>query len=318
MKNIHLCAALTLFTCGCAAPQLYHPAEKGDVAAMRALLDAGADPNEARKAWGNATPLHMAAAGSRLEAARLLIERGADVNREAVINSSRQARPLHYAACSGNVSMVQLLLESGADPEPGGGECASPSYSMLGEIRMMSPLELAEQNNHAAAASLIKEAINAKAGLVARGGALKRISTYSALADSLLKNDPGEGKAVAVAGFAYTDGRASGDGSVISERLTTELVKRSGLKVVERKAIEKMFEELKLQSSGAISQESAKRVGKMLGADWVAVGTLSELPGELIELNARLVNVESGEIISAVSGQVEKNWISRGEGQGRR
>lgn len=311
MKKIHLYAALTLFTCGCAAPQLYHPAENGDVAAIRALLDAGANPNEASGLWGNATPLHMAVVGSRLEAARLLIERGADVNRLAVINRARQARPLHYAACSGNVSMVQLLLENGADPEPGGGECADPSYSMLGEIRMYSPLELAEMNNHATAAALIKDAINAKAGLLAQSGTLKKISTYRALADSLLKNGSGEGKAVAVAGFSYTDGRPSGDGSVISERLTTELVKRTGLKVLERKAIEKMLEELKLQSSGAINQDSAKRVGKMLGADWVAVGTLSELQGNLIELNARLVNVESGEIISAVSGQVEKNWLTR-------
>lgn len=304
-------AILALLGCGCAAPALYRSAEQGDVPTLRALLDSGADPNEASKLWGNATPLHMAAAESQLEAAKLLIARGADVNRVAVINRARQARPLHYAACAGNVSMVRLLLENGADPEPGGGECASPSYTMLGEIRMYSPLELAEKNGHAMAAELIKQAIAAKSGLVARDGTLKQVGTYASVADGLLKDRPWEGKAVAVAGFAYADGRASGDGAVMSERLTTELVKRRGLKVVERKAIQKMLEELKLQQSGAMNQDSAKRLGKMLGADWVAVGSLAGLPGGLIELNARLVDAESGEVLGAVTAQLEKNWTDR-------
>jgi len=34
-----------------------------------------------------------------------------------------------------------------------------------------------------------------------------------------------------------------------------------------------------------------------------------ELPGKKLELNARLAGVDSGEAYSAVSGQVEKNWL---------
>jgi curli biogenesis system outer membrane secretion channel CsgG len=96
---------------------------------------------------------------------------------------------------------------------------------------------------------------------------------------------------------------------VVSERVTTELIRLGKLKVVERKEIEKVLRELKLQMSGQIDQDSTKRLGKMLGADLLVIGTMTELPGKKLELNARLAGVESGEAYSAVSGQVEKNWI---------
>lgn len=311
MKNLYLPVLLALSASACSIPPIYRHAERGDVAALRSMLDTGADPNMSTWLYMHLSPLHAAVGGSHLQAARLLIERGADVNKLAVINRSRQARPLHYAACTGSVSMVRLLLESGADPEPGGGECADPNWTMLDPIVMRSPLELAEQRNHTLAAALLKQAITAKAGLLAREGNLLKINSYPSLVDELLKDYRDRDKVAAVAGFSYADGRASGDGDVISERLTTELVKRPGLKVVERKTIEKMFAELKLQQSGAIGPETAKKLGKMLGADWVLVGTLSELPGGLLELNARLVEAESGRIISAVAGKVEKNWLTR-------
>jgi ankyrin repeat protein len=65
------------------------------------------------------TPLHVAAAGYRVEIATLLLAAGADVN---AAGRHRHARPLHYAA-DGNperdakrqVAMIRLLLEAGAD-----------------------------------------------------------------------------------------------------------------------------------------------------------------------------------------------------------
>jgi TolB-like protein len=311
LKNFYLAALLALSASACSIPPIYRHAEKGDAAALRSLLDGGTDPNASTWLYNHLSPLHVAVGGSHLQAARLLIERGADVNKLAVINRARQARPLHYAACTGNVSIVRLLLESGADPEPGGGECADPNWTMLDPIIMRSPLELAEQRKHSMAAELLRQAIAAKAGLLAQGENLLKISSYPSLVDALLKDAQSAGKVAAVTGFAYADGRASGDGTVISERLTTELVKRPGLRVVERKTLEKIFAELKLQQSGAIGPDTAKKLGQLLGADWVLVGTLSELPGGLLELNARLVDAESGRIISAVAGQVEKNWLTR-------
>jgi len=124
-----------VFTGGCASPALFGPAAKGDVNAARALVEAGADPNENGGInQQHETALHLAVANSRVEMARFLIAHGADVNAEAYekIVGLRDGTPLHYAACIGNVEMVQLLLESGANPEPRSGGCRGDlNYMMI-------------------------------------------------------------------------------------------------------------------------------------------------------------------------------------------
>ena len=85
-------------------------AERGHVAALRALLDGGADieaelDNVKRRA------LHVAVISSRTAAVRLLLERGADV--KAV--DRRRCTALHWGARSGSVALVQLLLDAGSD-----------------------------------------------------------------------------------------------------------------------------------------------------------------------------------------------------------
>lgn len=138
-----------------------------------------------------------------------------------------------------------------------------------------------------------------------------KIDIYKTITNELLKDCTGINKAVVVAGFSYSDGRDSRDGGVVAERITTELVKAKKFKVIERKEIEKVFEELKLQRSGAIDSDSAKEIGKMLGADWVVVGTLTELPDKQLELNVRLVGVESAEIINAINTPILKDWLDQ-------
>ncbi|TGS53895.1 hypothetical protein EN826_033620, partial [Mesorhizobium sp. M1D.F.Ca.ET.183.01.1.1] len=57
------------------AAAIHDAAKKGDVAAITAALDAGAGIDESD---GNATALYFAVRTSHIEAAKLLIERGAD------------------------------------------------------------------------------------------------------------------------------------------------------------------------------------------------------------------------------------------------
>jgi uncharacterized protein len=64
------------------------------------------------------TPLHYAVFFDGPAAARLLIERGADLEAPARNEEfAPQARPLHSAAASaGRLDVCEVLLEAGADP----------------------------------------------------------------------------------------------------------------------------------------------------------------------------------------------------------
>jgi ankyrin repeat protein len=60
------------------------------------------------------TPLHLAAFFGGYEAAKLLIERGADVNAQTTNPLSNM--PIHAAAAGNRTAMIELLLENGALP----------------------------------------------------------------------------------------------------------------------------------------------------------------------------------------------------------
>ena len=99
-----------------AALALQDAAERNDVAFLAALLDAGADVSAA--AGGNGrTALHAAVSSGCLDAAALLLERGAAV--DAVDDSGNT--PLHLAAARHGqpsaVALAHLLIEAGANVE---------------------------------------------------------------------------------------------------------------------------------------------------------------------------------------------------------
>jgi cytochrome c len=91
------------------AAVIHDAAQKGDVAAIVAALDAGVNVNESD---GTATPLFYAISRRHFEAAKLLIERGADVNKPSALG----ALPLAPAAGQGKIEFIKLLLDHGANP----------------------------------------------------------------------------------------------------------------------------------------------------------------------------------------------------------
>ena len=85
-------------------------AMRADIEAVRALLERGADANEAR--GDGMTALHWAARHGDVEMARLLITAGANV--EAGTRIGRYT-PLHLAGRAGGAGVVEALLAAGAD-----------------------------------------------------------------------------------------------------------------------------------------------------------------------------------------------------------
>lgn len=113
---------------------------------------------------------------------------------------------------------------------------------------------------------------------------------------------------LAVLAFGYTSEKASEGPVVVQERLTTLLAQNKKITLIERGLMKKVMEELKLQASGAMDEETVKKLGKLLGADAVVTGTLNDLKDDRTEVNARIVETETGKIICAASAVVEKTW----------
>ena len=93
---------------------LWAAARAGDTAKVAAALDKGADVN-ARTRYG-ATALTFAADKGHLEAVKLLIARGADVNAQ---DTFYQMRAIDMAMANNQAAVVTLLLERGSKGAPG-------------------------------------------------------------------------------------------------------------------------------------------------------------------------------------------------------
>lgn len=90
---------------------LYAACQAGAAATAKLLLDDGL-PVEGIKVWEHSVPpLHDAVRCNQENTARLLLERGADVNSK----DRRGNGPLYVAAYHGHLNMARLLIEKGAD-----------------------------------------------------------------------------------------------------------------------------------------------------------------------------------------------------------
>ena len=117
---------------------LHRAAETGHDATARLLLEKGANIEAtSRNDW---TALHFAVAIEHEAMIRLLVEKGAEINAKNIVGET----PLHQAAQCDHKATVQLLLEMGADPN---------SKNFEDE----TPLHDAAQRDHQATVQLLLE-----------------------------------------------------------------------------------------------------------------------------------------------------------------
>lgn len=127
-------------------------------------------------------------------------------------------------------------------------------------------------------------------------------------------------KRVAVVDFVdktdYGRGRL---GTGAADILTTYLVKSQQFRVFERLQISKAMDELKLQGSGVVDAATAAKIGKMVGADYVVYGAVTNFglrtegtdvilyqgKHQVAEstVDVRMIHVETSEVLYAETGR---------------
>jgi ankyrin repeat protein len=84
----------------------------GHLDAVRVLIAAGADVQATARNAFKVQPVHAAAASRNLDVLRAVLEAGGDPN----VPQQQGFVPLHEAATSGNRAMAELLVKHGANP----------------------------------------------------------------------------------------------------------------------------------------------------------------------------------------------------------
>lgn len=87
-------------------------------------------------------------------------------------------------------------------------------------------------------------------------------------------------------------------GELVSETFTSALVNSRNFKIIEREQLDKLVKEMEMGQTGFIETTDAVEIGKMLHADAIITGSVALLNGQ-IQLNARIIDIESAYVISA-------------------
>jgi ankyrin repeat protein len=125
-------------------------ARGGHVDAVRLLLDRGADINGGVEGDGNA--LIVAAGNGNVEVVRYLLQRGADI--EKVITGDENA--LIQASEQGRLESTRLLIQSGANVNARVWADFGNGDEVKGEWR--TPLKMAKRHGHADVVQMLQSA----------------------------------------------------------------------------------------------------------------------------------------------------------------
>ncbi len=87
-------------------------------------------------------------------------------------------------------------------------------------------------------------------------------------------------------------------GEIVAEWLITSLVNTGRFEVVERAQLQKILKEQQMGMTGMVNQETAAKVGELLGVKVIITGSVIQI-GNTYDVNARLINVEDGSILKA-------------------
>ncbi len=92
-------------------------------------------------------------------------------------------------------------------------------------------------------------------------------------------------------------GLSSSDALVITDQLRSEFMKTQAFQVIERSQMEEILKEQGFQQSGCTNDECAVKIGQVLGAQYIAVGSLGSA-GSYTMLTCRIIDVGTAKIVA--------------------
>ncbi len=91
---------------------------------------------------------------------------------------------------------------------------------------------------------------------------------------------------------------------IITVFVENAFVNLGSVSLVDRRNIDKLYNEINFQLSGMVDEDTAVEIGEMTGADVIAVGEINELEGRYF-LNVKVIGVETSEILGSSISQTD-------------
>ena len=110
---------------------------------------------------------------------------------------------------------------------------------------------------------------------------------------------------VVVADFINDDGKISKLGRYAAEKLTPYFTRSGQFQVLERALIDKVIAEQQFQVSAFVDESTTREIGRLLGAETLISGTISEL-NDVFYINAKVVDVYYGKLLTSIDVETDR------------
>ncbi len=94
----------------------------------------------------------------------------------------------------------------------------------------------------------------------------------------------------------------------IAGMMISELAANPAARVVEREAIQRLLEEQNLGAQGRVDAQTAAKIGKLVGARYMVMGTFIDFYGDF-RVDVRLINTETSEVVKTESERMQRDHL---------
>jgi len=94
----------------------------------------------------------------------------------------------------------------------------------------------------------------------------------------------------------------------IAGMMISELSKNAGARLVERQEIQRLVDEQNLGTAGRVDAQTAAKIGKIVGARYVVLGSFIDFYGDF-RVDIRLVNSETSEIVQTEQDRMQRDHL---------
>jgi TolB-like protein len=94
----------------------------------------------------------------------------------------------------------------------------------------------------------------------------------------------------------------------IAGMMISELSQNPAARVVERQDIQRLVDEQNLGAQGRVDPQTASKIGKLVGARYMVMGTFVDFYGDF-RVDVRLINTETGEVVKTESERMQRDHM---------
>ena len=94
----------------------------------------------------------------------------------------------------------------------------------------------------------------------------------------------------------------------IAGMMISELSQNPAARMVERQEIQRLVDEQNLGAQGRVDPQTASKIGKLVGARYMVMGTFVDFYGDF-RVDVRLINTETGEVVKTESERMQRDHM---------